>query len=132
MLAATPPELGELAASAGDDGAVCLLALPAGACARTLPGPPGRGPPRLAWAPALGYLAALYARVGGGSGGGHAHDAVAIVWDVQSGMPTTCWACVCACGCFEMRCTFRQLWRCHVHLLGACAKDESHMRTRVR
>ncbi|KAK9821749.1 hypothetical protein WJX81_002687 [Elliptochloris bilobata] len=82
LLAAAPPELGELAASAGDDGAVCLLALPAGACARALPGPPGRAPTRLAWAPALGYLAALYA--GAGSGGASC-DAVGLVWDLHSG-----------------------------------------------
>ena len=78
-LAAAPAELGELAASAGDDGAVCLLSLAAGACARVLPGPPGAAPARLAWAPALGYVAALY------TGGGGPAGAVGLVWDLHSG-----------------------------------------------
>ena len=108
MLAAAPPELGELAASAGDDGAMCLLALPASACARTLPGPPGRGPARLAWAPALGYVAALYARGSGGGGGGIADDAVALVWDVHSGSRSRTHALAACCG---TGCRCHQLWR---------------------
>lgn len=88
-LVAAPAELGELAASAGDDGAVCLLSLPAGACARALPGPPGAAPARLAWAPALGYLAALYARAGDADA-----SAVGLVWDLHSGAPG--WACGCS------------------------------------
>jgi len=79
-LAAAPADLGELAASAGDDGAVCLLSLAAGACARALPGPPGAAPARLAWAPALGYVAALYAGSGPAGAG-----AVGLVWDLHSG-----------------------------------------------